>query len=111
MERKLTRGRNGPEGPLCPAWLSLLYPEGMRTLRLTVTDSEYEAFRRAAEVAHRPMEQLLREAIAAFQSGTEAKAPLRDLPVLSGHRPLGGLPSRADLYDEMFPDEVSKGQP
>lgn len=83
----------------------------MRTLHLTVTDSEYEAFRRAAEVAHRPMEQLLREAIAAFQHGPRVKAPLRDLPVLPGHRPLGELPARADLYEEMFSDEASNGQP
>ena len=83
----------------------------MRTLHLTVTDSEYDAFRRAAEVAHRPMEQLLREAIASFQGGTRAKAPLRDLPVLQGHRLIGELPSRADLYEEMFSDEVSNGQP
>lgn len=82
----------------------------MRTLRLTVTDSEYEAFRRPAEVAHRPMEQLLREAIAAFQRESEKKVPLRDLPVLPGHRPLRELPSRADLYEEIFPDEVSGGR-
>ena len=94
-----------------PARPSLLYPKGMRTLHLTITDSEYEAFRRAAEVAHRPMEQLLREAIAALQPGTRAKNPLRALPVLPGHRPLGELPSRADLYEEMFSDEVSNGQP
>lgn len=76
----------------------------MRTLRLTVTDSEYEAFQRAAEVAHRPIEQLLREAIAAFRRESEGKVPLRDLPALWGHRPLGELPSRADLYEEMFPN-------
>jgi hypothetical protein len=74
----------------------------MRTLQLTVTDSEYEAFRQAAEVAHRPIEQLLREAIAAFRRTSEGKAPLQNLPALSGHRPLGELPSRTDLYDEMF---------
>jgi hypothetical protein len=76
----------------------------MRTLRLTVTDSEYEAVQRAAEVAHRSIEQLLREAIAAFHRESQAKAPLRKLPSLSGHRPLGELPSRADLYEEMFSD-------
>jgi hypothetical protein len=94
-----------------PASLSLLYPKDMRTLHLTVTDSEYEAFRRAAEAAHRSMEQLLREAIASFQNRARAKAPLRDLPVLQGHSPMGELPSRADLYEEMFSDEASSGQP
>jgi len=84
----------------------------MRTLRLTLTDSEYEAFQRAAEAAHRPMGQLLREAVTTFQrEKVERKAPLRDLPVLPGHRPLADLPSRADLYEEMFSAEVSDEQP
>jgi hypothetical protein len=84
----------------------------MRALHLTVTDSEYEAFQRAAEAAHRPMEQLLREAMAAvWHEETERKTPLRDLPALSGHRPLGDLPSRADLYDEMFSAEASDRRP
>jgi hypothetical protein len=76
-----------------------------------VTDSDYEAFRRAAEETHRSMGQLLREAIAVLQrEETERKAPLRDLPILPGHRPLGDLPSRADLYDEMFSAEFSNGR-
>jgi hypothetical protein len=88
------------------------YHAGVRTLRVTVTDSEYETFRRAAEAAHRPMAKLLRDAIALVQrEKKEIKAPLRDLPVLPGHRPLGDLPSHADLYEEMFSDEVFGGQP
>jgi hypothetical protein len=84
----------------------------MRTLRLTLTDSEYEAFQRAADAAHRPMRQLLHEMIAGFQRETvNRKSPLRDLPVLQGHRPLGDLPSRADLYEEMFSAEASSGRP
>jgi hypothetical protein len=84
----------------------------MRTLRLTVTDSEYEAIQRAAEAAHRPMEQLLREAVAVLRrEEAEKKTPLRDLPVLSGHHPVGDLPSRADLYEEMFSTEASDGLP
>ena len=84
----------------------------MRTLRVTVTDSEYEAFRRAAEAAHRPMAKLLRDAITLVQpEKSEIKVPLRDLPVLPGHRPLGDLPLRADLYDEMFSNKVFGGQP
>jgi hypothetical protein len=58
------------------------------------------------------MTQLLRDAITVFQPEKfRAKALLRDLPVFPGHRPLGELPSRADLYDEIFPDEVSSGLP
>jgi hypothetical protein len=79
----------------------------MRILRLTVTDSEYEALQRAAEAAQQPIEQLLREAITVCQGERiERKAPLRDLPVLAGHRPVGELPSRADVNDEMFSAEM-----
>jgi hypothetical protein len=58
------------------------------------------------------MARLLRDAITLVQrEKSEIKAPLRDLPVLSGHRPLGELPSRADLYGEIFSDEVFGGRP
>jgi len=58
------------------------------------------------------MARLLRDAITLVQrEKSEIKAPLRDLPVLSGHRPLGELPQRADLYEEMFSDEVFGGRP
>jgi hypothetical protein len=84
----------------------------MRTLRLIVTDSEYEAFQQTAKAAHQTMGQMLREAVATLREQPGAKKlPLRHLPVLPGHRALGELPSRADLADEMFPDEVSNGQP
>ena len=32
----------------------------------------------------------------------EERPRLTDLPVLAGHRPLGELPTRAEVYDEMF---------
>jgi hypothetical protein len=58
------------------------------------------------------MAKLLRDAITLVQhEKNEIKTPLRDLPILPGHRPLGGLPSRADLYEEMFSDEVFGGRP
>jgi hypothetical protein len=58
------------------------------------------------------MEQLLREALAILRGEeTEKKAPLRDLPALSGHHPVGNLPSRADLYEELFSTEASDGRP
>ena len=34
----------------------------------------------------------------------EPRTPLRELPVLSGHRPLGEPPSRAELHEEIFRD-------
>jgi hypothetical protein len=84
----------------------------MRTIQLTVPDSDYEAFQRVARAEHRTVEQLLQEALAMFRSERiEGKAPLRDLPVFPGYRPLTGLPSRADLYDEVFETRDSRPQP
>jgi hypothetical protein len=78
----------------------------MRALRVTVSDSEYEALEKAAASQSRTLEDLIRDALAAVRSGFgEARKPLRDLPLLPGHRPLMELPTRDDLYDEMFSAE------
>jgi hypothetical protein len=78
----------------------------MRTLRVTVSDSEYEAIRKAADAQERSVQQLVQEILAAFQrESVESRKPLRDLPVLSGHRPVADLPGRADLYEEMFSEK------
>jgi hypothetical protein len=81
----------------------------MRTIQLTVPDSDYEAFQKVASAKHRTVEQLLQEALTLFRSERiEGKAPLRDLPVFPGHRPVADLPSRADLYDEVFEPRDSR---
>ena len=35
----------------------------------------------------------------------EVSERLTDLPVLAGHRPVGELPTRAELYDDIFSGE------
>lgn len=88
------------------------YTRFMRTLRVTVSDSEYEALRKAADTRQRSVQQLVQETLASFERATvEMRKPLRDLPVLSGHRPVEDLPARADLYEEMFSGEGSGSRP
>ena len=78
----------------------------MRALRVTVSDFEYDALEKVAAAQQRPLEELIREALMIVRSGfAEARKPLRDLPLLPGHRALAKLPTRADLYEEMFSAE------
>lgn len=84
----------------------------MRALRVTVSDSEYDALEKVAAAQSRTLEELIRDALMAVRSGfAEARIPLRDLPLLPGHRPLAELPSRDDLYEEMFSAEDVGSQP
>lgn len=90
--------RRGP-GPS----LSVVYNFPMRTLRVTVSDSEYDALQKVAGARDRSVEQLIQEALTAFQRETEEpRKPLRDLPLFPGHRLVAELPSRAELYEEIF---------
>jgi len=80
----------------------------MKTISIAIPESDYEAFRKAAEVRDGTIEVLIREAIAVYrEERLEDREPLRDLPVLSGHRLLGDLPSRSEVYDEIFGSESS----
>jgi len=78
----------------------------MRTLRVIVSDSEYQALQKVADARDRSVEQLIRETMAAIQREVmERGKTLRDLPLLRGHRAVTDLPSRGDLYEEMFSPE------
>ncbi|CAN5673163.1 hypothetical protein BH24DEI1_BH24DEI1_01980 [soil metagenome] len=75
----------------------------MKTVSLTVSEADYEAFRRAARDENRPIAQLIREAMTFYrQAKLEVRTPLSDLPVLVGHRAVTALPERAELYEEVF---------
>lgn len=75
----------------------------MKTISLAVSECEYEAFRRAARDENRPIAQLIREAMTYYrEKRLEAKTPLTDLPRLTGHRLVKELPTRDELYDEVF---------
>ncbi len=75
----------------------------MKTISLSVSKVDYAAFRRASRRLQRSIAQLIREAMALYrEERLEQKGRLSELPVVVGHRPLGPLPTRAEVYDEMF---------
>ena len=77
----------------------------MRTITVSLSERDYDAFRRAAKRQHRSMDQLIREAIALYRELRLAeRTPLTELPILSGHRPLRALPARAEIHDQIFDD-------
>lgn len=39
----------------------------------------------------------------------EPRTPLGSITVLPGHRPVGSLPSRSELYDEIFEPRKAAG--
>jgi len=74
----------------------------MKTISLSVSESDYEAFRQASEEGDRSIAQLIREAMSLYRTEyIEAKKPLAELPILSGHSPIAALPSREELYKEI----------
>lgn len=75
----------------------------MKTISVSVSKDDYEAFRRGARRVKRPIALLIREAMALYRrERLEERSRLTELPVLLGHRPLLPLPSRAELHEEIF---------
>jgi hypothetical protein len=75
----------------------------MKTISVAVSESDYDAFREAARRRDRSIAQLIRDAMARYrETELEPRTPLRSVPVLPGHSPVGKLPSRSELYDEIF---------
>jgi hypothetical protein len=80
----------------------------MKTISVSVSSQDYEAFRRGARRAKRPIAQLIREAMALYrQERLEEKSRLLELPVLIGHRPVSSAPGRAEVYEEIFAERIS----
>lgn len=78
----------------------------MKNISLAVSEEDYEAFQRAAKDRGGSTAQLIREAMARYRSEElECRQTLAELPVVLGHRPTGALPSRSELYDEIFETE------
>jgi hypothetical protein len=78
----------------------------MKTISVSVSKADYEAFRRGSKRLQRSIAQLIREAMVLYrEQRLEEKSRLTTLPALVGHRPLSGLPARAELYDEIFDAE------
>ena len=75
----------------------------MRTISVSVSERDYEEFRRASHREGRPIAELIREAMGFYRAEKLGRRePLRDLAVLAGHRLRRRLPTRAQVYDEIF---------
>ena len=78
----------------------------MKTISISVSSDDYEAFRRGSRQSKRPIAQLIREAMALYrQERLGEKSRLVEIPVLMGHRPLLPLPVREEIYGEIFGEE------
>ncbi|OFX22410.1 MAG: hypothetical protein A2V77_22865 [Anaeromyxobacter sp. RBG_16_69_14] len=83
----------------------------MKSISLSVSEQDYDAFRKAAQSQERPIASLIREAMAAYRAERlEGRGRLEEIVVLTGHAPLAPLPSREELYDEAFdaPDDEER---
>jgi len=75
----------------------------MKTISLSVSESDYEAYRKASKKQNRSIALLIREAMAEYRaSKLREQSRLTDVPALPGHRLIGNLPSREEIYDEIF---------
>lgn len=74
----------------------------MKSISVSVSESDYEAFRAYADRNDRSIAELVREAMALYRR--ERLSPserLERLPVARGMKPLGPLPTREEIYDEI----------
>ena len=75
----------------------------MKTISVAVLESDYESFRHEARVQGSSIAQLIRDAMSQFRrEHSDDCGPLRDVPVLVGHRLVAPLSSRSEIYDEAF---------
>lgn len=78
----------------------------MKAISVAVSEDDYEEFRRVAEQEGRSIAQLIREAMAMYREFRLKQKPrLLDLPQLVGHKPVGALPTRSELYDEIYSEQ------
>jgi hypothetical protein len=75
----------------------------MKTISLAVSEDIYEAFRHIARAEGRSIAQTIRDAMSVYLA--EHRPPrsrLEEIRVLPGMRPIGPLPSREEIWDEIF---------
>jgi hypothetical protein len=74
----------------------------MKTISLSVSESDHEAFRKAAKRQGRPVAQVIREAMARYRAEhLQERTRLTEFPVLVGHRLVAPLPTREAVWDAM----------
>ena len=76
----------------------------MKTIEIPVSDAEYEAIRAVAEREERPLSDWAHEALISLleSPGITVSGSAFDLPTFSEPRQVAPLPSREELYDEIF---------
>lgn len=62
----------------------------MRTISIAIPEADYEVLRRAAQKEGRPIAQLILDCYR------------QDLPVFSGHKAVGPVPDKYDIYEEIW---------
>ena len=82
----------------------------MKTISLSVSESDYEAFQNASRQKRQSVAHLIRDAMAIYrQERLESRSPLTEVPALPGHRPVGVLPSREEVWDEIVAKRQEQG--
>ena len=82
----------------------------MKTISVGILPEDYEAFREAATEQGRSIAQLIRESMAIYRAEhLEQRGRLTVLPVLAGHRPVGDLPQREEIWGEIFAGRRDSG--
>ena len=90
--------------------IAMCYAGVVKTISVSISEDDYEAFRTASRKQKRPIAQLIREAMAHYRKELlEARPRLTDLPRLVGHRPVTALPSRSEIYDEIVSRDERPG--
>lgn len=75
----------------------------MKAISVAVSEEDYEEFRSVANREGRSIAQLIREAMALYrETKMKRRPPLHDLPQLVGHQLVAALPSRSEIYDEIY---------
>ena len=84
----------------------------MRPISVHVSESDYEAFRKAARQRGEPIAHLIREAMATYRvEHLERRTPLRGLEVADGAREQETLPDRVEIHDEIADRHVARETP
>jgi len=75
----------------------------MKTISVSVSIGDYDAFKRAAKRKGRPVAQLIRDAMAFYrEEKLEDREELTDLPTFPGHQNTGPLPARWETWGEIL---------
>ncbi|MBI3926372.1 MAG: CopG family transcriptional regulator [Armatimonadetes bacterium] len=74
----------------------------MKTISISVSEDDYEAFRAHAKRSDRSIAELVREAMRLYrEQRLQRLERMERLPLFGQNHPLGPLPDRAEIYDEI----------